>query len=127
MNTDNLIRSIELFKTLGVQMHTASDEIGWYLLFKRKLIHNFFEKFASIADEDILVNQINVRDYPYVVIERKVSKEFCLNNIEIYSEADYKIDNVLIYAKIEDALEFIYSKGYSSEDFVWPVDLIYVE
>jgi hypothetical protein len=127
MTIDSIERILENGKTLGVQMKTESDMIGWYLIFKRFGINSFFEKFIEMAEEHIKMEQIDIMNNPYMVLERKVNKDFFFANDDINDNSDYLVSTDYTFRDLGQALDFFLARGYSLKDFVWLVDLQYMD
>jgi hypothetical protein len=117
---------IDNWKRLGIQ--TITDEIhkGWYIIFKKKSANNFFEKYAEIVGEHYNDEQIRIRDYPYIIIECKVTIEVFLTG-EISNDSDYVLRKTHEFSNFDDMLHFLKSKKCREDDFVWLVDLQYIE
>jgi hypothetical protein len=126
MKVETISHALENDKTLGIQISSNNEEVGWYIILKRKLINNFFEKFSEISDARIYKEQLFIKENPYEILEFKVTKEtfdrgYILNNHEYIVKKSY------YHKTLSDTLEFIKNHGFTNENIVWLVDLIYVD
>jgi hypothetical protein len=126
MKIDTILNAIENYKTLGIQTPSNKDEIGWYIISKRELINNFFEKFSTISDSTTYNEQVFIKENPYIISEYKVTKK-TFDRGYISNNEDYTEKNHTYFKTFEATLEFIKNKGFTEENLIWLVDLIYID
>ena len=127
MKLESIKYGIENGKHLGIQMKTDDNEVGWYRIFKLNVANNFFEKYSEIVEEEYLEEQTKIRDYPYSILECKVAKYFFLQKKEIKNESDFLLHKKIDLSTFDEVLIFFNSKGYTLDDFVWLIDLKYID
>jgi hypothetical protein len=126
MKIETIKYAVDSWKRLGVQMITDGDYKGWYIVFKRQNVSGFFEKYINIADKYVIDEQTRIRDYPYAIIECKVTAETFLKGI-VSSDSDYVLKTIHEFSNFDDMFIFFETKKYSATDFVWLPDLQYIE
>lgn len=126
MKVETILNALENGKRLGVQITSNKIEVGWYIILKRKLANNFFEKYSEISDQTIYQEQLFIKENPYAILEFNVTKDV-FDRGYIFSNDDYLVKNNYYFQTLDHGLEFLKNRGFSIDDIVWLADLVYVD